>query len=548
MDFNLFVSELAKKSNAKFPLPLDYSREVEEVNALQLHTNGARPKFTLGYKTIKPETYEPRFDTLFTTRVLNRHPFENDVFHNWRLSVYSPVAKEIFDKFYNLCNGSILQPNNYSISIDDKTNEYINSKMNLDNELSDILKFILKNPKGYFAVVNKKEVTTNEMAQPEIECISLLDVIMVDDNSIAFKDHDSIIFIDENNQYTIRKGSETIVYPHNIGKAPFWKQTNSYLQPYQFWSEKLAMNMNDDDAITKLYSNPTKTLVEPECVVCQGAKVVTNPSFDNNDPNSQLQVSCTHCNGKGTMSLNPNDAYVIGEEQLQKYGGTMPDMIKFTTPDIGIPDYHLKRWQVFYERAEQSLYLSIVTNGVQSGEGKKEDRKDQYFFLQSISNYLFHNIEVALKYVSAFINIKGNRGEIQQTYISKPKQFDLMSNSDIINEFADLQNKTDDGQTLGEINYIINEKVFRDDDVQKRINNILYYNDPLFGVSGNALRSKLLSGIYTTTDKTIHEKGYKVLLNMAKEMTDEVFLNKTQTEIESEFINKINDLVPQTIF
>ena len=163
---------------------------------------------------------------------------------------------------------------------------------------------------------------------------------------------------------------------------------------------------------------------------------------------------------------------------------------------------------------------------VQSGEAKQEDRKDQYYFMQSISNFLFSQVKKALQVVSQYLN---PTKPSQPLYVIAPKQFDLMSDSDLVNEFANLQAKTDDSQTLSELSYMVNSKIFRDDKVQKKINEVLYYADVLYGVSGNALRTKLLSGVYSDLDKVIHEKGYKLLVRMSKQMTEDVFI-QTETD------------------
>jgi hypothetical protein len=146
--------------------------------------------------------------------------------------------------------------------------------------------------------------------------------------------------------------------------------------------------------------------------------------------------------------------------------------------------------------------------------------------------------------MTSFINV--GQG-IQEVYIIEPKQFDLMSDSDIINEFASLQAKTDDSQTLSELNYVVNNKIFRDDAVQKKITEVLYYADPLYGVSGNALRSKLLSGVYTDFDKTIHEKGYKLLVNMAKRDAQMFAETETNTLID-QLTELVNAQMPRGVY
>ena len=133
-------------------------------------------------------------------------------------------------------------------------------------------------------------------------------------------------------------------------------------------------------------------------------------------------------------------------------------------------------------------------------------------------------------------------------YIIEPKQFDLMSDSDLVNEFAMLQAKTDDSQTLSELAYIVNSKVFRDDPVQGKITEVLYLADPLYGVAGAALRTKILSGVYTQADITLHEKGYKMLVRMADEMTPDVFKATPTRELVQRLTEMAQASVPAGIY
>jgi hypothetical protein len=205
----------------------------------------------------------------------------------------------------------------------------------------------------------------------------------------------------------------------------------------------------------------------------------------------------------------------------------------------------LKRWQTFYERVENSLFISPTNIGVQSGDAKKEDRKDQYIFLQTVSNFLFEQVRKSVRFISKYINVTN---EDYPIYIVQPKQFDLMSDTDLVNEFALLQTKTDDSQTLGELNFVVNNKIFRDDSVQLKINEVMYYTDPLFGVSGMALKSKVLSGIYSTQDLTIHEKGYKILLNISRELTEDVFIESDTNVLKAQLLARIDEITPQGVY
>jgi len=544
MELTAFLK--AYKAKNKLPLPDEYNRRVEACLAIQIHTTGARPAYDSSKGYIEPESYHKDFETLFKVRLLNRHPNESPSHYNWRLSVYSPVAKELYDKFANMCKGSILQPNNYTITADENTNEWLNA-YNLDAQLAELLEFILQNPYGFIGVLSVGEYDSTEKAKVKIVTIKYKDVKMFDGETMAFMYNGELYYVDSVKQVKVEK-NEVIETPHNFGRLTFWSYSNSFLQPYQFWSDSLVRNMNDDEAMVKHYSYPIVQVVEQECYSCHGNKQVidtTYEGYDPHNPSTTCMKTCDTCNGKGTISRNPGDFYTISEETLARNGGTMQDLAKFITPDVGIPEYHLKRWQTFYERVEHSLYLRSVNEGVQSGDAKQEDRKDSYYFMQSISNFLFSQVQKCMNVVSAYLN--PSRGT-QPIYIVAPKQFDLMSDSDLVNEFASLQGKTDDSQTLSELSYIVNNKIFRDDKVQKKINEVLYYADVLYGVSGNALRTKLLSGVYSELDKVIHEKGYKLLVRMSKEMTEEVFL-ETETDV---LITKLNEIaqsqVPITIY
>jgi hypothetical protein len=95
---------------------------------------------------------------------------------------------------------------------------------------------------------------------------------------------------------------------------------------------------------------------------------------------------------------------------------------------------------------------------------------------------------------------------------------------------------------------MVNSKVFRDDPVSIRINDVLYYVDPLYGVSGNALRSKLLSGVFTAMDKTIHEKGYVILKNIAYEKGQKAFIESDVNALITEVTQRAMGMVPTGIY
>lgn len=547
MDYNKFISDYRKNKSTKNYLPADFGQRVDSCLAVQIHSTGARPAFRLNGLNHKPETYDKKFDNLFMYRLLNRHPNEHEEHYNWRLSVYAPIGKELFDRFLEMCRGAILQPNNFSFSGDEKTQELVNQGM-LYKAAYEGIEFVLNNPRGYMAVIESehREKDQSESMLPKIVYIKSEDILQIDEESVCFQYGKKLVYINREVQIIDElKTPNPITTAHNFGTMPFWPVDSSFTQPFVIWAENLVRNMNDDEAMTKHYSYPTKQIVSPECNTCNGMGYITRVKEGTTEVEKH---NCGVCHGKGVMSINPGEHHTFSEEKLAKFGGQMPEMAKFITPDVGIPQYHLDRWQVFYERAEKSLFLSKKINATESGDAKKEDRKDQYYFLMAISNFVFENIKHGLYYVSAYLNYQGGRYTPQDFVLVQPKQFDLMTDSDLVNEFTTIQTKTDDNNLLSEMCFAVNSKVFRDDPIQVKINEVLYYLDPLYGVSGVALRSKLLSGVYTDIDKTIHEKGYLILKNHARRIGQEAF-TETDTDTLISFLNEeINKVLPSGIY
>ena len=554
MNYQTFIKKLTDKD--PLPLPKDHKLRVAASLAVQVHSSGTRPSYFItgrhgGTIEVTPENYDKKFEELFKNRLLNRHPNESEHLYNWRLSNYNPLPEDIYNRFLIGANGAIMQPNNYVISCDDKTNEYLDT-YSIHERITECLDFILNNPKGYIAVVAPldKEQGQGEKLMPVIKFIEQSAVKMKDEDSFAFESDGIIYHLDKTTQTSYNEEkNQTFATVHNFNEIPYWDCDNTFTNSFVKFADELVKNFSDDGMITKQYSYPIKQVVSPQCPQCSGHGYESKAIPDSTPPKYKKEV-CTVCNGNGVMSINPGDNYSVNEETVIKLNGQMPDYAKFITPDIGIPKYHMDRWMEFYTKCERSLRLNPLVNGVQSGDAKKEDRKDQYAFLSAISQFVFQQIRKALVYISAYNNYNNASGkyEAQNIVLIAPKQLDLMTDSDLVNDLLVIQTKTDDSMILAESEYAVKNKIFKDDNVQSKINDILYQIDPLYGATGNALKSKFLSGVYDNRDKTIHEKGYKVLLNMSIEMSQDRFIETDTMALINTFNEKINSLVPQGVY
>ena len=550
MTYQDFFSNYEKKK--KLPLPHDHNQRVGASLSVQIHSTGARPAYQIGAKHIIPETYDERFIELFKTRLLNRHYNESDDSYNLRLAIYSPVAKEIFDRFMNMCTGAIMQPNNYMISVDEKTQEYFR-EYDIDHEIKEGIEFIMNNPKGFMGVIlaNDTEFDNTKPTKPELIYLCPHHILMDDGKSMGFCYEDRIYFVDATTQVSKIKGDpNAIEIVHNFGEIPIWDVDNNFTQPFSLWADLLVRNMSDDEISVKNYSFPIKQTIRPTCPTCNGNKTLHIQHIEG-DPTSWKTSMCLDCRGTGVISINPTELFTMSEDKLAKMNYIFPDLAKFITPDIAIPEYHLKRWQVFYERCEKSLRLNPIHTGVQSGEAKKEDRKDQYTFLSTISQFLFENVEKAIGFISAYKNFDPASGTYKKQsdiVVVAPKQLDLMTDGDLIDTLTLVQTKTDDSMVLGEYNYAVQNKIYRDDKLQNKINEIMYEVDPLYGASGLALKAKMLSGIYDTRDKIIHEKGYTLLKQIAREMTPKAFIESDYSVLTAKLDEKIASITPANVY
>ena len=445
--------------------------------------------------------------------------------------------------------GCILQPNSYFIQVDgDRIDEYLKTMFPV--KIIECLEYILINPKGFISVLVNLDYDGNISSEinPEIVPIDVESIVMMDKDSIGFIYKDKIIYLNNQLQVVrdIEKGSIPVEIPHNFGKATYWSIENTFAQPFVSWADQLGRNFSDDEMMTKQYSYPIKQVIEAQCGLCNGTGLTSKQ-----DGEIWVQHKCETCDGKGIMSINPGEHYTITEEKLYKSGLTsMPDMAKFITPDVEIPKYHFERWQKFYERAEKALYLSKKINGTESGDAKREDRRDQYVQIATISRFLFEQIKKAVGLIARYRNYSGtsNTYEEHDIIVMQPKQFDLMSDSDLVVEMIDTQAKTSDSMICAEVQYAVTSKIYRDDAVQSKINEVLYGIDPLYGITGQALQTKYLSGIYTMPDKVIHEKGYKILLQISIEKGKDEFAETPTEQLTAELLTRVEQLTPSTIY
>lgn len=558
MDVIQFINQL-KDNRRELPLHFD-KKKLQGLSLMtQVHSRGVRPKYYINKqnstefgKLIEPVDYDKRYDDIFDFHLLVRHPNETHESYNYRLSVYSPIQAELYERFFNTLAGSILNTNNYSVkSSIDTVDAYI-KEISIYDVFRNDLDFILNNPRGFMSVIQTNiGLSENELTKPVGINLEPDSIIMYNGVSCAFEYLGVYYFLDRNYQHTIiSRGKEYILidsYNHGFGEIPFWGLDSNFLGSYVKWSEELIRNLSDDQVVVKNYSYPEKQVVAPECKKCNG----TGKCKSDNPEYYDKVVTCGDCKGRGYVSFNIGEFYTIGEEDLKRdYNGKMPEMAKYINPEVGIAEYHFERWQKFYKYAENALNLTKRTTSGESGEAKREDRKDQYFWYHTISQYLFEQERKKFKYIGLYLNTEIEDGEVIHSdggvVIKEPRQFDLMTEMDLIEEVKEVSEGTDNQMILSELSYNANQKVFEGNPVMQKIDTVMYLSDPLYGLSKENEKQKLLSGSYTEKDKYTHTKGYHLLKEYAMQIGDD-FIDIEISELKDWISDKIEEILPNTM-
>lgn len=542
------------KANKAMPIAFNKKSAVGKALSVQVHTQKVVPKYQLeGQRPFTPEDYDSRFDNLFKYKLLNQYPNESDNMYNYRLSIYSPIQTEISARFLTQATGTILNPNNYSINSESET--FNNFLPRVESKFDYLLDFLLNNPTSFYAVVQTNLLAGEDSsAIPEIIAITADSIVMFDKKSVTFKHGGYLYFMDSTQMIILKegktkKGIEIVyTYMHGFGSLPFWQVNNKILDQFVVWCNEIVKSHSESQIVDKNFSYPIKQVVEQECNICYGKGQVD----DEEKPDCETCTkSCGTCKGSGTISMSPGQVHTIPEHYLTKYN-TIPDIAKFTTPDIGIPTYHSEKWQMYYEKAENALHLTKRGSASESGEAKREDRKDSYFYTQTISQILFKKvITPALKYIGWYLNVSIRDSKVVheaiEIEVKEPRQFDLMSDVDLIEEVNLVATKSDSPMLLGEMTYAMNDKLYSESAELKKMNEVMYLADPLYGLTGNAEKVKLLSGVYSSGDKWLHTRGYFALKKMLHDKGVKSFLSTSINKLVEELIAIANTEAPTTI-
>ncbi len=558
MALNEILSQMFEKGSV--PPPALKKVWVEESDRINVHAKGIRPKFRnprTSAKTgrsngwIVPANYEARYQYVFDNFILNRHPNEVEEHYHWRLATFAIISNEVYLKICQQILGSIFQNNQYTVNIvNDKLkswSDYVGFNKMLCEFLPD---FLFREHGGIIAIVegHNEEFTSEETAIPKVLFIEPKDIIHYTSEEVFFSYGDYYYYITKTEVSKLevdlkQKYYKTLVsYTHDFGELPVFQNTSQFFKPFTTWADLIARNLSDDEVIAKNASYPHKQVVEPTCKTCAG-----HGSVEVECETGMCTEKCSTCEGKGTMSINPGEVYVIPEREPNDLR-PMPEMVKFINPDIAVNEFSLKRWQLMYDKGMAAMHCKLI-DSAQSGEAKAKDRENFYFLVSSISNYIFDCADWILRIGSKYLNIENVNGRIMhvESYdkLQRPQQFAIKTEYDLQNEYLQLTEKNAEISVRREkLDHFV-EKAFNGNGLSKKRHEMKKLFDWLYGMTDAELTTRKLLGTAQTKDFIKHDMADYVMNVIIEDKGEEWFI-KTPSKTVLELMNTtVSPFIPE---
>lgn len=542
-----------------------------------LHTTGVCPSFRnlrfdnkAGYILEQGLTYpiswsHERYDWIFDTFLLNRHPREDEVLRQYRKSQYKPYTQAAFSQVMDKAVGTIFADSNYSLALDDKEdNEYINGNnfhgKTLCEYVASQFQTICEDPNSVFITMPKEPgfATTTQRIEPEVYNIPTRDIILLSRDEILFNMLDIAWLVNNFGYFRFQKDPQTGkffhideaqggFYGHLLGRIPkevaggSWNTQGyyeSYLKAGQAFADEFVTDKSAAQLVNKDSTHPYVTMASDDCPECDHTGKIqyckscksSTASCECDNPQHDLK-SCSRCGGTGQISWNPGNIKVAPSQDMGN------DLIKIVNPDIGIAEFHKKNVEDCYNGIMRALHQLYIEQA-QSGKAKEKDMEGQYLFLQKISNGLFGLIEKLIVDILSLRTVSTAGGKItiepEKYIIVKPTQFAIKSEEDLLAEY-DAAKKADMpsfvlGRQLEE--YV--DKLYGGDQVMKKKVKIIGLIDSLFVVSEADKLALVAGGGKSARDLQLSIELPTIVNNIIRQQGNEWFINASFEDIKSE--------------
>lgn len=520
------------KERKGFDIP-EIAKWAEVYYRMSLHIDGAAPRFRNLFNSnrdlldfagdwVEPYNYYgEQYQKIFSHFLLSRHPRENPLIYQWRLSQYKPFTQEPFQKAIQVITGAIFQDSNYSIACEDREdNAYIEGNnfegQTLVGYLSSSFQEICNDPNGYFVVIPRQPgyETTTPRVEPEIEFVPSRDILYCDDEELIYRDEDIIWAVNRVGYFRFkerRNGNKKEwqemdggrgYYAHMLGFLPAfvaggqWNSQGfyeSHLNAARAIADEFVMSKSSEMLVNKEASHPFIIETAVDCPECNAAGSFS-VECDTCPEGRKLEI-CETCHGAGIISRNPGDRLIASAEDVGK------DLIKIVNPDTSINTFHKENNESLFNSMLRALHLHYIEEA-QSGVAKGKDMETRYQFIDSISNDLFDRLITGfLTVILALRNVRVNNGEITPAAtpftIVKPTQYGIKTAAELLEEL-DASSKANTPYFIRSQQLVdYQDKQFGGDVVMKAKTAYILQKDPMAMMPLSEKLQGVVAGVYT---------------------------------------------------
>lgn len=547
---------------------------------MSLHTTGACPSFkNLRYEVEGNSAWDTgrwvggviwpigwggiRYDWIFDTFLLNRHPRENEVTRQWRKSQYKPFTQAPFQQCIDKAVGTIFADSNYSLSVEDsEDNDYIQGNNfhghSLVEYMESMTKAICEDPNSLFVTIPGEPYysTTTTRIEPRVYHIPTTDIIHLTDDEVIFNINDISWLINNIGYFRFQKNDDGKYihidaakggyYAHLMGNVPkhfaggIWNTRGyfeSYLKAGQSFADQFVSDRSAADLVNKDSTHPYVTMASVDCPTCNHTgKIQWCTTCSKTSENCICEEgkwslkSCDKCGGTGEMSWNPADMMVAPPKDM-----AAGDLIKVVNPEMAIPEFHKKNVEDCYNGIMRALYQSYIDEA-QSGTAKKIDREGEYLFYQKLSNGIFALCEAILKDILSLrsTSFVGGKPTLNPSayVIVKPTQFAIKTEQDLLDEFKiSTDSKIPDFIKSRQLTELM-DKLYGGDYVMQRKTQLIIQMDSLAVTSEQDKLAKVNGGAKSPRDWQFNTELPTILDGIVRDKGREWFLDATYEVIK----------------
>jgi hypothetical protein len=490
------------------------------------------------------------------TDLLKRsRPREDPAVTAYRIENYEPLTKASADKAINIVS-KIFNPNLYSIifpkdsgakELEQYTIEdypVFNSVVNFTKDV--VLRKMLADPNGVMAVKLQSIPESDvEMLEPIVvtygsESIYNYDVdhflIFISTEAEKIKQQDIVWFTFEyfdNNQYInfrcYKTATDKLIiqeldsYKYNFGEIPVWflggmpeSEDNGTIIYKSFFSSALPYwnqsVIHESDVMASYIGHifPQKWELSDPCTFkgpggasCRGGLI---KGVDGN------YSDCPACEGTGYKQISPLGVYRFEREKLSEDGPLGMAPVGYVPVPVDATKMLEERAHKMRELAMWAINMDVEDSvgEVQSGVAKTIDRSAQYDSLYNIATITFDtHLTNEIYFINKFrfgtvASSSGKSADNNLPQINKPTQFDIVSTTELINNFTVASKSGLDRNYLQNKQVEILTRDMTTNPELKKLSSLLLDLDPLPGLDYLTISQNVSRGFNSQVDAVIH--------------------------------------------